>query len=448
MFIFDDPTTAGHGGGGVRILVVGAGGREHALVWKLAQGHLVEKIFVAPGNAGMADVAECLPIAADKTVELANFAGASRIDFTVVGPESPLVAGIVDYFLERKLLILGPTRSAARLEGSKAFAKKMMERCGVPTARYQVFQELEQAEAFLAKSNLPVVVKADGLAGGKGVIVAQTREEALSAADNILAHKIFGDAGIQVVIEEYLEGPEVSVLAIVDGTHLLLLEPSQDHKRIFDGDQGPNTGGMGAYSPVPMVGQPLMEKIRKTIFEPIVRGMANEGTPFTGVLYAGLMLTRDGPKVLEFNVRFGDPECQALLPRLKADLVELIMASLQGKLNQVSLQWDPRAAACVVLASQGYPGKIDIGRTITGLNKVSDLPDTVVFHAGTKKEGGRFITAGGRVLNVVGLGATFEAALEKAYQAVDLIQFEGKQFRRDIGAQALRSKTVNERMRR
>ena len=428
----------------MRILVIGSGGREHAIVWKLAQSPLIKKIFVAPGNDGMADVAECLPLASDKTAELANFVLSSKIDLTIVGPEAPLVAGIVDYFKERKLPIFGPTRAAARLEGSKAFAKKIMRKYGVPTADFYVFQELEPAVAFLQKSKLPVVVKADGLAGGKGVVVAQSREEAIHAADNILAHKIFGDAGIQVVIEECLEGPEVSALALVDGTHCLLLEPSQDHKRVFDGDQGPNTGGMGAYSPVPMVSTSLMQEIRATIFEPMIRGMAGEGTPFVGILYAGLMLTHSGPKVLEFNVRFGDPECQALLPRLKSDLAECILASVNGTLDKISLEWDSNASACVVLASKGYPGKIDIGRAIEGLNKVADSPDVHLFHASTKKEAGRFLTAGGRVLNVVGLGETLPMALEKVYQVVDQIQFEGKQFRRDIGFQALENlKQIN-----
>ncbi len=429
----------------MRILVLGSGGREHALVWKLSQSRLVKKIFVAPGNGGMGDLAESLPLQADKPVELADFASASRIDLTVVGPEAPLVFGIVDYFKSRGLKIFGPTKAAARLEGSKVFAKQIMERTGVPTARFQAFRELKEALRYLEKLPVPMVVKADGLAAGKGVIVAQTREEAVKAVTAILRDRVFGEAGSQVVIEECLSGEEVSVLAVSDGSRFLLLESAQDHKRVFDADQGPNTGGMGAYSPVPMLEPGGMEQIRKKIFEPVIRGMAQQGTPFTGILYAGLMLTAEGPKVLEFNVRLGDPEAQAVLPRLKGDLVELLVAAVEGRLNRASTIWDSRACACVVLASAGYPGKYDVGRVIAGLNQVADLPDTLVFHAGTKRDGARLVTSGGRILNVVGLGLTLEQALEKCYRAADLIQFEGKQFRRDIGARALKYKTLMSR---
>ncbi|MBI3615791.1 MAG: phosphoribosylamine--glycine ligase [Candidatus Omnitrophica bacterium] len=421
----------------MRILVIGSGGREHALVWKLAQSPLVKKIFVAPGNAGIDEIAENLPLAADKPVELADFAQSSRIDLTIVGPESPLVFGIVDYFQSRGLKIFGPTKAAARLEGSKAFAKTIMERTGVPTARFQVFRDLKEAVATIEKAPVPIVVKADGLAAGKGVIVAKDREEAVKAVTGILADRVFGEAGGQVVIEECLSGEEVSILAIADGAHCILLESSQDHKRAFDGDQGPNTGGMGAYSPVPMLNGSGIEQVRKKIFEPVLKGMAKEGAPFTGVLYAGLMLTSDGPKVLEFNVRFGDPEAQAVLPRLKSDLMELILAAMKGEIHKVPVAWDSKASACVVLASAGYPGKYDVGRVITGLAQLKDLPDTLVFHAGTRRQGDRLTTSGGRILNVVGLGNNLEKALEKAYQAADQIQFEGKQCRRDIGAHAL-----------
>ncbi len=422
----------------MRILVIGSGGREHALVWKLAQSPLVKKIFVAPGNAGMDDLAESLPLAVDKSVELADFAQTSRIDLTIVGPESPLVFGIADYFKSRGLKIFGPSKAAARLEGSKAFAKTIMEKVGVPTARFRVFKELKEALEYLEKAPIPIVVKADGLAAGKGVVVAQTREEAAAAVTGILNSRIFGDAGVRVVIEECLFGEEVSILAVADGVRCVLLEPSQDHKRAFDGDQGPNTGGMGAYSPVPMLDSQGIEQVRARIFEPILKGMAQEGAPFAGILYAGLMLTSEGPKVLEFNVRFGDPEAQAVLPRLKTDLLGLFLAAMKGEVDQVPILWDKRACACVVLASSGYPGKYDVGRTITGLDKVKDLPDTWVFHAGTRKKGSRVVTAGGRILNVVGLGDTLEAALGRAYQAADQIQFEGRQFRRDIGAHALK----------
>ncbi len=423
----------------MKVLVIGAGGREHALVWKLAQSPSVKKIFAAPGNSGMSGLAEGLPIPANKTVELADFASSIGIDLTVVGPEGPLVNGIVDYFRERRLTIFGPTKAAARLEGSKVFSKQLMEKFGVPTARFQVFSDAKEALDYLAGCPVPVVVKADGLAAGKGAVVAHRREEAEQAVNAMLKEKVFGEAGSQVVIEECLQGEEVSVLAVVDGTNFILLEPSQDHKRAFDGDQGPNTGGMGAYSPVPRVAPAMMGEVRRRVFEPVIRGLAEQGTPFQGILYAGLMLTADGPKVLEFNVRFGDPETQAILPRLKSDLAELLLASARGGLHGVRLEWDPRSAACVVLASQGYPGKYDMGREITGLPKALDLPETLIFHAGTKKEGERLLTVGGRVFGVVGLGETLEQALEKAYTAADTIQFEGKHFRKDIGARALKT---------
>ncbi len=431
----------------MRVLVIGSGGREHALVWKLSQSPLVKKIFVAPGNAGMDDLAESLPLAVDKSVELADFAQSSRIDLTIVGPESPLVFGIVDYFKSRGLKIFGPSKAAARLEGSKGFAKSIMEKYGVPTARFRVFREMKEALGYIQKAPVPIVVKADGLAAGKGVVVAKEREEAARAVTGVLADRIFGEAGSQVVIEECLSGEEVSILAIADGVHCVLLESSQDHKRVFDADQGPNTGGMGAYSPVPMLDSQGIEQVRKKIFEPVLQGMAQEGTPFTGVLYAGLILTSEGPKVLEFNVRFGDPETQTVLPRLKTDLLELTLAAMKGEVDKVPLVWEPKACACVVLASAGYPGKYDVGRTIAGLDKLKDLPDTWVFHAGTRRQGTRVVTAGGRILNVVGLGNTLEAALAKAYQAVDQIQFEGKQFRRDIGAHALSYSQRQERNR-
>jgi phosphoribosylamine--glycine ligase len=426
----------------MRILVIGSGAREHALIWKLAQSRLVGKVFAAPGNAGIESLAESIPLTADRMVDLAHFASSARIDLTIVGPESPLVCGIVDCFQSKGLKIFGPTKAAARLEGSKAFAKEVMERTGVPTAPFRVFREVPEVVEYLRKADVPIVVKADGLAGGKGSIVAETREEAIRAATRILGERIFGEAGGQVVVEDCLVGEEVSIIGIVDGSHVQLLEPSQDHKRAFDQDQGANTGGMGAISPLPRVDGHLVQEIRRRIFEPVIQGMAIEGTPFVGALYAGLMLTADGPKVLEFNVRFGDPETQAILPRLKTDLMEVILGALEGSVDQIPVTWDSKASACVVLASEGYPGRYDIGRTITGLSRVADWPETLVFHAGTQREGQRLVTWGGRVLNVVGLGETLEAALERAYRAVDQIQFEGKQFRRDIGARALRYKAL------
>jgi len=375
-------------------------------------------------------------------VELANFAAASLIDLTLVGPEGPLVHGIVDYFQQRGLPIFGPTKSAARLEGSKVFAKEIMQRYGVPTARFEAFHDLEEAIRHLERSPIPVVIKADGLAGGKGAIVAHSREEAIQAATHLLRDHLFGNAGTPVVVEECLQGEEVSILGVVDGPQVVLLEPSQDHKRAREGDQGPNTGGMGAYSPVSMLTPAQIQRIQTKIFEPVVQGMVAEGSPFRGILYAGLMLTADGPKVLEFNVRWGTPKTQVLLPRLRSDLVEGILAALEGRLDKVSLSWDPRVAGCVVLASQGYPGRYDLGREITGVGKAAEMPDTLIFHAGTKREGSRLLTYGGRVLNVVALGETLEEVRRKAYQAVDRIRFEGMQFRRDIGARALESRTA------
>ncbi len=418
--------------------MVGGAGREHALVWKLARSGLTKKLFAAPGNPGISEIAECLPLKPEETVALADFALSSKVDLVLVGPEGPLVHGMVDYFQERGVPIFGPSKAAARLEGSKAFAKELMRQTGVPTAEFQIFADVEEALAAVQRSALPVVVKADGLAAGKGAVVAQTREEAIQAVTEIMKDRIFGEAGAQVVIEEYLEGEEASVLALVDGQHLALLDPSQDHKRAFDHDQGPNTGGMGAYSPVPAVGARQMEEIRRRIYQPVVRAMAEQGTPFRGVLYAGLMLTAAGPKVLEFNVRFGDPESQALLPRLKSDLVELMLACLEGKLDRVPLAWDPRSCACVVLASGGYPTRYDLGREITGLERAAEVPDALLFHAGTRREKGRLFTSGGRVLNAVGMGPTLEEALARAYEAVELVHFEGKQFRRDIGARAMK----------
>lgn len=428
----------------MRILVIGSGGREHALVWKLSQSPRVRKIFAAPGNPGMGELAECIPISPDQVVTLADFAVAQKVDLTVVGPEAPLVGGLTDYFEGRNLPVFGPSKAAARLEGSKVFAKEMMRRAGVATAPFQVVGDFETGLNAVRRGPLPVVVKADGLAGGKGAVVARTREEAVQAVTRMLQERLFGEAGARVVLEECLEGEELSVLGVSDGSHVLLLAPSQDHKRIFDGDRGPNTGGMGAYSPVPMVEEKQLEAIRASIFEPVLRAMREAGTPFRGLLYAGLMLTAQGPRVLEFNVRFGDPEAQAVLPRLKTDLAELMLAGLEGGVDRIRPGWEACAAACVVLASGGYPGQYDLGHEITGLEAAAQQPNTLIFHAGTRREGGRFLTYGGRVLNVVGLGegrdlsSRIESALSHAYQAVEKIQFKGKQFRRDIGARALK----------
>jgi len=417
--------------------VVGSGGREHALVWKLAQSQRAEKLFAAPGNPGIGALAECIPIEPGNFKALADFVVQSRIDLTVVGPEAPLVGGIVDFFQDRRLAIFGPTRAAARLEGSKLFAKQVMKRAEVPTADFEVFNQLQPALDFIRSRPAPMVVKADGLAAGKGVLVAQTRSQAEQAVRRILEEKAFGEAGSQLIIEECLSGPELSVIGLVDGEQFILLAPSQDHKRAHEGDRGPNTGGMGAICPVPGVGPELLEQIGREVFEPVVREMKRAGAPFTGILYAGLMLTDSGPKVLEFNVRFGDPECQAILPRLQSDLVELILACNEGRVAGTPPVWKKELAACVVLASEGYPAKPDIGRAITGIPSPDSEGEALVFHAGTRIEKGRLINSGGRVLNVVGLGETLSAALTQAYGTADRIEYIGKWLRRDIGAKTL-----------
>lgn len=423
----------------MNILVVGAGGREHALVWKIKQSPKVKKIFCAPGNAGIASLAECVSIASDDIEGLLKFAKDKKIDLTVVGPEAPLVAGIVDAFEEKGLRIFGPNKAAAQLEASKAYSKEFLHRRNIPTAVYKIFDDAPSALKFLDKAQFPLVVKADGLAAGKGVVICKNLDEAKQAVDEIMVKKIFKSAGDRVVIEECLEGPEASILAISDGKHFFVLETAQDHKRIFDDDLGPNTGGMGAYSPAPVVTSDMMSKIISRIIEPTIRGMHIEGHPFKGVLYAGLMLTYQGPQVLEFNVRFGDPETEAVLPRLKTDLIDVMMASVDGKLDKLSLKWDSRPCVCVVIASGGYPGSYDVDKPIEGLEIAND-PDTMVFHAGTKLKNGRVVTSGGRVLGVTSLGNTLEDAIARVYKTVDRIKFDRAFFRRDIGRKAVNIK--------
>ncbi|MBF0388286.1 MAG: phosphoribosylamine--glycine ligase [Candidatus Omnitrophica bacterium] len=442
----------------MNILVIGSGGREHALVWKIAQSPRVKKIFCAPGNGGIADIAECVDIKADDVPALLKFAQTNHIDLTVVGPEVPLVLGLVDVFAQAGLKAFGPAKAAARLEGSKAFAKEFMIRHNIPTAAYGSFDDIAQATAFLDKFRVPsdarcsagkgdtasmdgwrqfpLVVKADGLAAGKGVVICQTKAEALDALKSIMADRVFKDAGKRVVIEEFLKGEEASILAVADGNNFIILESSQDHKRIFDNDQGPNTGGMGAYSPAPVVTPALMKQISETVIKPSIEGMRKDGTPFKGILYAGIMVTAQGPKVLEFNTRFGDPETQAVLPRLKSDIVEMMLASVEGRLDGLQLEWDPRSCVCVVLAAGGYPGDYVGGKIIRGLKDVAP-GNGVVFHAGTKKQGDQILTAGGRVLGVVALGAGIAQAIEQAYKVVSALSFEGMQYRRDIGRKAL-----------
>lgn len=422
----------------MKILVVGGGGREHAIVWKLAQSHLAEHIYCAPGNAGIAELAECVNIPADAVDMLLEFAQAEDIGLTVVGPEAPLAAGIVDKFTAAGLKIFGPSQKAAMLEGSKALAKEIMEKYGIPTAKYAAFEDKEAALAYLAEHPAPIVVKADGLAAGKGVVVAMTQAEAVEAVEAMLSGNAFGEAGARVVIEEYLEGEEVSVLAFSDGQTVLPMVSAQDHKRVFDDDQGPNTGGMGAYSPAPIYTSELAEQVLHQVLQPAVDGMRKEGRIYKGVLYAGLMLTSKGVKVLEFNARFGDPETQAVLMRLKSDLVEIMLAVVDERLQECALEWADEAAVCVVMASGGYPGSYAKGLPITGLEPAAEQADTVVFHAGTKFVGQQVMTDGGRVLGVTACAPTIQQAIDKAYIAVDLISWPDCFCRRDIGAKALK----------
>ena len=423
----------------MNVLVIGGGGREHALAWKVAQSARVKKIYVAPGNAGTAIEAKCenVAIAAEDVDGLLTFAQANKIDLTIVGPETPLVLGAVDRFRTAGLRCFGPAKASARLEGSKAFAKDFLARHKIPTAAYGNFTDVSAAEAFIKKMGAPIVVKADGLAAGKGVIVAATLDEAIAAMRDMLAGNAFGEAGHRVVVEEYLEGEEASFIVMADGVHVLALATSQDHKRVGDGDTGPNTGGMGAYSPAPVVTPLVHARVMHEVIEPTVRGMQAEGNPYTGFLYAGLMIdARGNPKVIEFNCRLGDPETQPLMMRLKSDLVTLIEAALDGRLDAVSAEWDTRAALGVVMAASGYPGSYRQGDVIEGL-PVTDAPDVKVFHAGTTLKDGKAITSGGRVLCVTALGGTVAAAQQHAYEVVRQIRWNGAQYRTDIGYRAM-----------
>jgi len=422
----------------MKVLVVGGGGREHALVWKIAQSPLVDRIYAAPGNAGISEQAECVNIGQTDIGELLRFARKEGVDLTVVGPEAPLAAGIVDAFSSEGLTIFGPTSAAAEIESSKAFAKDLMRKYGVPTADHRVFTSYEGALEHVKEVGAPIVVKADGLAAGKGSIVAMTEKEAVDALDRVMRRREFGDAGNRVVIEEYMEGEEASVLALTDGDSVVTLAPSQDHKRIFDGDRGPNTGGMGAYAPAPVMTPEVMGRTVDEILIPTLRGLRSEGRPYKGVLYAGLMITSDGPKVVEFNCRFGDPESQAVLPLIESDLVELILATIEGKLGDMKLEEKDAAAVCVVMASGGYPGHYRKGFEIRGLDSVRELPDVIVFHAGTAFDGRRIVTNGGRVLGVTALGSDIREAVSNAYSAVGMIDFEGAYYRKDIAYRALR----------
>jgi phosphoribosylamine---glycine ligase len=421
----------------MRVLVVGGGGREHALAWKLAQSPRVEHVWCAPGNAGIAAQATCVSLGADDVTGLLGLARAERIDLTVVGPELPLTLGLVDRFTDAGLRAFGPTAAGARLEGSKAFTKELLRRQQVPTAFSGTFTSPDEARRFVEATGAPLVVKADGLASGKGVFLCATVAEALDAIDQLMRQRLFGDAGATVVVEEFLEGEEVSFMAVTDGTTVLPLASSQDHKRIHDGDRGPNTGGMGAYSPAPVATPALEARILRDVVTPVVRGLAEQGVVYRGVLYAGLMVQGDTAKVLEFNVRLGDPEAQVLLARLRTDLAELCERTCDGRLAGCTVEWDPRPAVCVVLAAKGYPGRIERGRPIAGLEELAAWPDGVVFHAGTRREGDTVVTDGGRVLGVTALGEDIGAAVAAAYAAAGRVHFDGVQFRHDIGHRAL-----------
>jgi phosphoribosylamine--glycine ligase len=421
----------------MKVLVVGGGGREHALVWKIAQSPRVKKIFCAPGNAGITRLATCVPIGAAEIDKLLAFARDEKIDLTIVGPEDPLSNGIVDQFEAADLRIFGASQKAARIESSKSFAKAVMEKYGIPTANGRTFTRLAQAQAYVKKMGAPLVVKADGLAAGKGVIVCSTEKMALDALKQIMVDREFGDAGDQVVVEECLVGEEASFLAFTDGKTVLPLPSSQDHKPVFDNDKGLNTGGMGAYSPAPVVDQYLHQRIMNEVMIPMVNGMAAEGCPYKGVLYAGLMIDRDKIKVLEFNGRFGDPEAQPLLVRMQNDIIPVIEAIIDGRLDTCRLDVDPRASVCVVMAAGGYPGKYKKGLEIKGIDAANRMRDVVVFHAGTRLEGKKVLSHGGRVLGVTALGDTVELAIKKAYQAVAKIKWNRVHYRTDIGNKAL-----------
>ncbi|AZK48730.1 phosphoribosylamine--glycine ligase [Paenibacillus lentus] len=418
------------------ILVIGGGGREHAICCALAKSPKAGTIYCAPGNAGIGQVAEIVPIAVNEFDKLTAFAQEKQVGLVVVGPDDPLADGIVDAFEAKKIPVFGPRKNAAHIEGSKTFMKDLLKKYNIPTAAYEKFDNYDDAKAYLDLQKLPIVIKADGLAAGKGVTVAFTREEAEAALKDIMVSKVFGDAGSQVVIEEFLEGQEMSILAFVDGEVVRPMSAAQDHKQVYDHDKGPNTGGMGTYSPLPHIAESIIEEAVETIIKPTAKAMVAEGRPFRGVLFAGLMISPDGkPKTIEFNARFGDPETQVVLPRLKSDLLEIFLASVNGTLDQVEIEWSDEAAVCVVLASGGYPASYPKGLPISGLDEIEDA---FVFHAGTaKNEAGEWITNGGRVLGVVGLGQDIAEARDKAYAAAERITFEGKHQRSDIAAKAL-----------
>jgi phosphoribosylamine--glycine ligase len=421
----------------MKVLVIGSGGREHALVWKISQSPKVEKIYCAPGSAGIGELSETVAIGPQEIEKLADFADKEKIELTVVGPELPLTLGIADLFESRGLRIFGPNRAPARLEGSKVFAKELLKANHIPTAAFETFADATAAKRYLAQPKPPYVVKADGLAAGKGVLICADRGEAEAAIDEILVRKTFGQAGAELVIEEFLDGEEASFMALTDGERLLPLASSQDHKRVFDNDRGPNTGGMGAYSPAPVVTPAIHRRIMDEVLTPLLAGLKQQGIRYRGVIYAGVMITDDGPKVLEFNVRFGDPECQPIMMRLKSDIVPLLEATIDGRLDRAQPEWYEDPAVCVVLCAGGYPGAYDKGKEIHGLDKLKNWDKGFVFHAGTTKDDGRWITAGGRVLGVTARGRDVADAVREVYRAVGKISWDGMHYRKDIAQRAL-----------
>jgi phosphoribosylamine--glycine ligase len=422
----------------MRVLVLGSGGREHALVWKLSQSPKVDQIFCIPGNPGISEMAQCVELPVNDNDKLLQFALESKIDLTVVGPEAILANGVVDTFAAAGLKIFGPSQAAACIESSKAFAKEIMKKYGIPTAQFEIFTDAEKAKEYIRSQGAPIVVKADGLAAGKGVIVAMTVSEALAAVERIMCGKAFGQAGSQVVIEEFLSGEEVSLMAFSDGETVVPMVAAQDHKRAQDGDQGPNTGGMGAYAPAPVLTPDLLRQAENEILKPLIRAMAAEGCLYKGCLYAGLILTKQGPKVIEFNARFGDPETQVVLPLLDNDLLAVMEACIDGGLDGTEVKWKKSAAVCVVMAAGGYPGIYETGAVISGLEEAGKM-GSVIFHAGTARCGQNYVTGGGRVLGVTAMAETVSAAIGKTYQAVAKIQFENMHYRKDIGDKASKS---------
>lgn len=428
----------------MKILLIGGGGREHALAWKLAQSTKVENIFAAPGNPGIAELPKCQCIALnlDDLEKVADYAEDNGIDLTVVGPEATLVAGIADVFKRRGLPVFGPSKAAAQLEGSKAFSKELMAKYDIPTAFFKICEDIEIAKAYVEEKGAPIVVKADGLAAGKGVVVAMTKEEALEAIDEMMADQKFGNAGARVVLEEFMEGEEASLLAFTDGKTVVPMIAAQDHKRVYDNDEGPNTGGMGTYAPAPVMTDVLRLKATERILKPVVAAMAEEGTPYQGCLYAGLMIKGDSVKVVEFNCRFGDPETQVILPLLDGDLAEIMLACATGTLDEVEVAWSDKAAVCVVMASGGYPGSYENGKEISGLAEANTDEATVVFHAGTKLADGKIVTAGGRVLGVTSVDKNIREARDRAYAAVEKIKFDKVFYRKDIAWRALKRQNI------